>query len=322
MPRSLYELQFDSRNLASDRLCTVYKVWGGELTLSAGSSVTLQEGLSAPISISKSVWRGRGSYRRSAGIARRVEDGCYRISFVEGGRLISGATDRIPSLSGNCFAVTKGSVGYNSELLPERGRDLVVYVALVPQHLLAPLLAPGANLGCPIPTTGADGAFAQNIVRYLFEAGASLAPAIRDATIDLFLAIVAKSITPAHDEIASLSTRNDRLREIEDFLRHHLAEPKLSARVVARQCHISTRYLSLLLHRNGTSFPEMLRSMRVSLARSMLASDNMRFCSIGQIALLAGFKNVPHFNRAFKAIEGTTPSDFRRARTISGKLPA
>jgi len=61
-------------------------------------------------------------------------------------------------------------------------------------------------------------------------------------------------------------------------------------------------------HRNFASF---LNGYRLNYAKSVLADLEQARLPILTIAMDAGFSSLAPFNRAFKAVEGKTPSEYR-----------
>jgi AraC-like DNA-binding protein len=78
---------------------------------------------------------------------------------------------------------------------------------------------------------------------------------------------------------------------------------------VARSLHTSTRTLQRNLSRAGTTFREVLDSVRSGLAESYLADDRV---SIPEVAFLLGFSEQSSFHRAFQRWTGRPPGRWRR----------
>ncbi len=108
---------------------------------------------------------------------------------------------------------------------------------------------------------------------------------------------------------ASVSSRARAL--IEDDL------PSGSASVerVARQLAMSVRTLSRRLDDEGTSFRQLLDSVREELAFAHLRNPAVE---IGEIAFLLGYSESSAFHRWFKRRTGRTPLDFRREAAQRG----
>jgi AraC-like DNA-binding protein len=78
---------------------------------------------------------------------------------------------------------------------------------------------------------------------------------------------------------------------------------------VAEIINTSERTLQRRLARSGTSYSEIVKEARFSIASDLLADSDR---NIADIALAAGYENAPHFSRAFKRLTGMTPRDYRR----------
>jgi AraC-like DNA-binding protein len=90
-----------------------------------------------------------------------------------------------------------------------------------------------------------------------------------------------------------------------------LRNPKLSPADIAKANGVSERYLRLLFAEMGTSFSEFLNAQRLELALRLLASPLHRNRRIAEIAFEAGFSDLSHFNRRFRARFHMTPSAAR-----------
>lgn len=83
---------------------------------------------------------------------------------------------------------------------------------------------------------------------------------------------------------------------------------------VARVLAVSRRSLQRLLEEEGTSFQELLRDVRLALARHYLERTTL---SMNEIAFLLGFAQPTSFYRAFREWTGATPVALRRAHHLS-----
>ena len=92
------------------------------------------------------------------------------------------------------------------------------------------------------------------------------------------------------------------LREVGDG---HSTQPE-----IARMLNISERSLSRFLHREGTSFREISRKVMHELARERLKTP----MTITEVAYSLGFSDTANFTRAFRGVEGLTPSEYREIK--------
>jgi AraC-like DNA-binding protein len=105
---------------------------------------------------------------------------------------------------------------------------------------------------------------------------------------------------------------SDRVREL---LRHELQGGEPTAVQLAVRFKMSVRTLTRLLAAEGTTYRELLETLRRDLATRYLAGDAI---SIGEISFLLGFAELSSFHRAFKRWTGRTPAEFRQQFKRSG----
>ncbi len=85
----------------------------------------------------------------------------------------------------------------------------------------------------------------------------------------------------------------------------------LSIHEVAHRQGVTPRYVQKLFEEEGTTFTACVLDQRLDAARAMLMSPRYARWTIAAIALEAGFGDLSHFNRRFRARFGQTPSDLR-----------
>jgi AraC-like DNA-binding protein len=104
------------------------------------------------------------------------------------------------------------------------------------------------------------------------------------------------------------------------WIETHLSEP-LSAERIAASCGLSVRHLNRLFARTGNSLMQYVWERRLARCRRDLIDPVMRHRSIGEIALAAGFNDLSHFSRVYRARYHCTPREERAAIRI-GQGPA
>jgi AraC-like DNA-binding protein len=107
------------------------------------------------------------------------------------------------------------------------------------------------------------------------------------------------------------------LREIEK----RSSDPGLSARTVATQLGITSRYVHLLLEETGRPFSRHALEKRLENAAALLRNPQWRDRLIIDIAAEAGFTSLSHFSRTFRRQFGATPSDIREAAFKEARSP-
>ena len=91
-------------------------------------------------------------------------------------------------------------------------------------------------------------------------------------------------------------------------------EPDLSLAQLAGRLGTNTSYLSQAVNEGlGMNFNEMINCMRATEAARLI--DSNAPATLVQIALDAGFSSKATFNRVFRAVYGTSPSERRRLRS-------
>ncbi|MEW2132017.1 helix-turn-helix domain-containing protein [Streptomyces sp. NPDC005435] len=100
------------------------------------------------------------------------------------------------------------------------------------------------------------------------------------------------------------------------YMRAHLADPELDAEGIAAGLHVSRRTLFRLFEGTGESAMARLRSLRLERARLMLRTQPDK--QISTIALETGFSSAVQFHRAFRAVTGMTPGEYREAGVTGG----
>jgi AraC-like DNA-binding protein len=99
--------------------------------------------------------------------------------------------------------------------------------------------------------------------------------------------------------------------EIRRVLSKVSAPGDLQLAVVARKVGTSARTLQRRLAEEGSSFHELVRETRSTLAKNYLRKGELAIC---EIAYLLGFSQPSAFHRAFQRWTGMTPRTFRNSR--------
>lgn len=95
-----------------------------------------------------------------------------------------------------------------------------------------------------------------------------------------------------------------------------LGDPALDITTIAQRHKISPRAIQLLFASEETTFTAYLRGQRLLRAYRLLDDPEQNQVSIALIAEEAGFSDLSHFNRAFRARFAATPRDIRAASRL------
>jgi AraC-like DNA-binding protein len=84
---------------------------------------------------------------------------------------------------------------------------------------------------------------------------------------------------------------------------------ELSLSQVAKAVNMSSFYFCKKFKKiTGINFTEYISRARIEKSRSLLLNPNLR---VGEIAYEVGFQSLTHFNRMFKRVLGSSPTDYR-----------
>lgn len=94
----------------------------------------------------------------------------------------------------------------------------------------------------------------------------------------------------------------------------------LSLGDMAKALNVSTFYFCKLFRKaTGLTFTEYLARSRVEKAKNLLINPNLR---VSEIAFACGFGALGHFNRVFKKVVGSSPSEYRaQMKSKAGSKP-
>jgi AraC-like DNA-binding protein len=138
--------------------------------------------------------------------------------------------------------------------------------------------------------------------------GADLFPVAPEAKIDASEAAVAESSIADQKLIGALM----RLINDERIYRHdNITIGTLATRLAIPEYRLRRLINQRLGYRNFNVF---LNEHRIAEAKAALADPSQAEVPVITIAMDAGFQSLGPFNRAFKAITGLTPTEYRRLK--------
>jgi AraC-like DNA-binding protein len=171
------------------------------------------------------------------------------------------------------------------------------------------------NQRIPLDPTGS--ALLRSYLVSLVSRGAGLSPSAAELADRQVRELLAHLFDPAGD-LARAQTygglRAARLRAVVEAIAARVADPDLSAATLGRRLGLSERYVQQLLEGAGVSFSGYVRELRLKRAHQMLRDPLTRHLRVGDIAAMAGFSDLSHFNHTFRQRFGESPTDARRRR--------
>ncbi|MDY2793546.1 MAG: AraC family transcriptional regulator [Eubacteriales bacterium] len=101
-------------------------------------------------------------------------------------------------------------------------------------------------------------------------------------------------------------------RRVVEYVDAHFEEPELYADIVAEACGVSVKYLHRVFREyTGKSVCDYLEEKRMQRARTLLEEGDE---NISRISERCGFRSLNTFYKAFKRVNGLSPSEYRKMR--------
>ncbi|MDC0765944.1 helix-turn-helix domain-containing protein [Streptomyces sp. HD] len=135
---------------------------------------------------------------------------------------------------------------------------------------------------------------------------------------NMVAALLSHSPDADADSSASTDTGRPLTMRIMAFTQRHLSDPELTPRAVAAAHGISLSYLHRLFEAERETVAAYIRRRRLERARFDLADPAQAATPVHVIATRWGFARATDFARAFRAVYGIAPTDFRRQACAPG----
>jgi AraC-like DNA-binding protein len=124
--------------------------------------------------------------------------------------------------------------------------------------------------------------------------------------------------TPAMDKLFGEEIIG-RLRKVMEEEKPWL-DPSLNLSILSSQTGIPSKTISAVLNQQlSKSFNEFINGYRIDAIKARLLSAEDKNLTIAGLAYECGFNSQPTFQRAFKSIQGESPSEFLSKNVGSGK---
>lgn len=113
------------------------------------------------------------------------------------------------------------------------------------------------------------------------------------------------------------SRRHALLTTVQAFIHQHLGDPRLTPAAVAAAHHISLRSLHQLFHDEGLTVASYIRQRRLERCRRDLADPALAARPVAAVASRWGFTSAADFSRAFRAVHGMPPAQYRSSARVA-----
>jgi AraC-like DNA-binding protein len=114
-----------------------------------------------------------------------------------------------------------------------------------------------------------------------------------------------------HDWETPESRRHAQLTVVQSFIRRYLGDPGLCPGMVAAAHHMSLRSLQQLFHDEGLTVAGWIKKQRLDCCRNDLSDPALASRPVAAIAARWGFSSPGDFSRAFRAVHGMPPAEYR-----------
>ncbi len=111
------------------------------------------------------------------------------------------------------------------------------------------------------------------------------------------------------------------LPQMRSYIDRHLGDPGLGPGSIAREHHVSTRYVHKLFATTGVSASDWVRTRRLEACWRDLCDPALVDHTISEIAARWALTNPAHFSRVFRAEYGCTPTEVRATCGRPAALP-
>ncbi|MFE9905760.1 helix-turn-helix domain-containing protein [Streptomyces achromogenes] len=253
-------------------------------------------------------------FHRTPRLIRQSDPELFHISLVKRGRrgIVQRGQEAVYGPGDLC--VLDSSRPFDC-LAIGRARPVESVGIVVPKEMLAPAgSAVDKLIGHPI--SGREG-FGSLLAQFLAGVttgtgsfNSSDGPRLGGIVLDLLSGFLAQALE-AEELLTPETHRQTLVLRVRSFVRSHLHDPQLTPRTIAAAHHISTSYLHRLFQHEEETIAAWIRHQRLERARRDLADPALRTTPIHVIAARWCFPRPADFTRAFRAVYGVPPKEYR-----------
>jgi len=278
----------------------------------AAYDLSLVQALKQPISLLQIRANVAIEFRRSLIHIRNDKCDARVVWFVRRGTFKIVRSQNSCVIRENEFAILDSSEPFFVHVEPDAAGIFETLQTIIPAQLFFSHLVGADKLDCAFPVDYHNRRLLAKLLELMLDEGALVTDKAAEPLVTTFLETLADSI---HDKLTEnrgpRSLTQKRMSDIQAYILKELTNPDLCYPMVARECNISTRYLSYVLSAHDLTFSSILWGKRIEKTSEWLRSPDFDNYPIAEIAYMAGFKSAAHFSRMFKKVHNCTPSQFR-----------
>ncbi|WP_246147836.1 helix-turn-helix domain-containing protein [Nonomuraea turkmeniaca] len=175
--------------------------------------------------------------------------------------------------------------------------------------------------GTAIGTTDGFGSMLVPFLATLAASAHAYTPAVADRlagnVVDLFSTLVAERTNQV--TLEADTARAHLVLQVRDHINRNLGDPDLSPESIAQALRISIRYLHRVFEGEGITVGRLIQHRRLEECGRELARRGRTVPTVSVVAQRWGFVNPAHFSRAFRAVYGVSPREWRSLRTVEAE---
>ena len=136
-------------------------------------------------------------------------------------------------------------------------------------------------------------------------------------------------VTPEDLELIEENTDSQKLtdellsevmQQIDDFMKSEkpYLTPGMTVKSLGKELSLNPKYISQAINtKAGINFSEYINGFKIGHACALLKNPEQQHLTVLDVMLESGFNTKSNFNRAFKAITGSTPFEYRNQQSFS-----
>jgi AraC-like DNA-binding protein len=263
--------------------------------------------------------------RRTPALISAADPDLLKLALVRGGACVIEQDGRQARLRTGDFALYDTRRPYEVACGAGRGQPVQMMTFMFPPALL-PLSRNRLRQLAVVPLSASAGLgdvtsqFLARLARNVDHYTPAEAARLSTAALEILGTRLAAELD-THDWDTPEARRHALLTTVQAFIQQNLGDPELSPGVIAAAHHVSLRSLQQLFHDEGLTVAGWVRKRRLECCRLDLSDPALAARPVAAIAARWGFPSPGDFSRAFRAVHGLPPGEYRMlARTA--KQPA